>query len=183
MILASKEYEEVFAKELLHRIVSERENEIKHQEREDEINRQEREDEINCQEREDELEKLEDRSLDVEDLAEKLDDYENARQEPNNRSGYDKGNSFQKSDTRFNCRRVGHFARFYRDKKDGRGKTEGKVAELKMPGGNLRLLHVNKMRECKARVQTVGVVYDNEFGEIYEMPTVPAAEKNDGLLT
>ncbi|GFX92086.1 retrovirus-related Pol polyprotein from transposon opus [Trichonephila clavipes] len=58
LIVASKEYEEVFAKELLRRIVSERENEIKHQEREDEIKRQEREDEIKRQEREDELEKL-----------------------------------------------------------------------------------------------------------------------------
>ncbi|GFU95160.1 retrovirus-related Pol polyprotein from transposon opus [Trichonephila clavipes] len=36
LIVASKEYEEVFAKELLHRIVNERENEIKRQEREDE---------------------------------------------------------------------------------------------------------------------------------------------------
>ncbi|GFW06516.1 hypothetical protein TNCV_2188491 [Trichonephila clavipes] len=48
MILASKEYEEVLANELLHRIVSERENEIKYQEREDEIKHQEREDEINA---------------------------------------------------------------------------------------------------------------------------------------
>ncbi|GFT67960.1 hypothetical protein TNCV_38681 [Trichonephila clavipes] len=83
LIVASKEYEEVFAKELLHRIVSERENEIKRQERqdelkcqdrdeikrqerEDEIKRQEREDEIKRQEREDELEKLKDRSFDDE---------------------------------------------------------------------------------------------------------------------
>ncbi|GFV96656.1 retrovirus-related Pol polyprotein from transposon opus [Trichonephila clavipes] len=66
LIVASKEYEEVFAKELLHRIVSERENEIKRQEREDELKRkerdelklQEREDEIKRQEREYELEKL-----------------------------------------------------------------------------------------------------------------------------
>ncbi|GFV98372.1 hypothetical protein TNCV_623311 [Trichonephila clavipes] len=66
LIVASKEYEEVFAKELLHRIVSESENEIKRQERdelkrqerEDEIKRQEGEDEIKRQEREDELEKL-----------------------------------------------------------------------------------------------------------------------------
>ncbi|GFY09138.1 retrovirus-related Pol polyprotein from transposon opus [Trichonephila clavipes] len=57
LILASKEYEEWFAKELLHRIVSEIENEIKRQES-DEIKRQEREDEIKHQEREDELEKL-----------------------------------------------------------------------------------------------------------------------------
>ncbi|GFW14072.1 hypothetical protein TNCV_3546611 [Trichonephila clavipes] len=42
MIVASEEYKEVFAKELLHRIVSERENEIKRQEREDELKRQER---------------------------------------------------------------------------------------------------------------------------------------------
>ncbi|GFX98560.1 hypothetical protein TNCV_1501381 [Trichonephila clavipes] len=42
LIVASKEYEEVFAKELLHRIVSERENEIKRQEREDGVKRQER---------------------------------------------------------------------------------------------------------------------------------------------
>ncbi|GFU18443.1 hypothetical protein TNCV_1981181 [Trichonephila clavipes] len=39
LIVASKEYEEVFAKELLHRIVSEREKEIKRQEREDELKR------------------------------------------------------------------------------------------------------------------------------------------------
>ncbi|GFX76593.1 hypothetical protein TNCV_3163111 [Trichonephila clavipes] len=66
LIVSSKEYEEVFAKELLHRIVSERENEFKCQEREDELKRQERdelkrqerEDEIMRQEREDELEKL-----------------------------------------------------------------------------------------------------------------------------
>ncbi|GFX73909.1 retrovirus-related Pol polyprotein from transposon opus [Trichonephila clavipes] len=58
LILASKEYKEVFAKELLHRIVSERENEITRQEREDELKRQEREDEIKRPEREYELEKL-----------------------------------------------------------------------------------------------------------------------------
>ncbi|GFU63473.1 retrovirus-related Pol polyprotein from transposon 17.6 [Trichonephila clavipes] len=53
-----------------------------------------------------------------------------------------------------------------------------------MAGGNLRLLHVNKIREYRARVQTVGVIYDidDEFGEIYETPTVPAAEKNDEAL-
>ncbi|GFT36313.1 protein NYNRIN [Trichonephila clavipes] len=45
---------------------------------------------------------------------------------------------------------------------------------LQMAGGNLRLLHVNKIREYRARVQTVGVIYDidDEFGEIYETPTV-----------
>ncbi|GFW11506.1 retrovirus-related Pol polyprotein from transposon 17.6 [Trichonephila clavipes] len=55
---------------------------------------------------------------------------------------------------------------------------------LQMAGGNLRLLHVNKIREYRARVQTVGVVYDieDEFGEIYETSTVPAAEKNDEAL-
>ncbi|GFT02342.1 retrovirus-related Pol polyprotein from transposon 297 [Trichonephila clavipes] len=53
-----------------------------------------------------------------------------------------------------------------------------------MAEGNLRLLHVNKIREYRARVQTVGVIYDidDEFGEIYETPTVPAAEKNDEAL-
>ncbi|GFV80952.1 retrovirus-related Pol polyprotein from transposon opus [Trichonephila clavipes] len=58
LIVASKEYEEVFAKELLHRIVSERENEIKRQEREDELKRQER-DELKRQEREDEIKRQE----------------------------------------------------------------------------------------------------------------------------
>ncbi|GFW22454.1 retrovirus-related Pol polyprotein from transposon 412 [Trichonephila clavipes] len=55
---------------------------------------------------------------------------------------------------------------------------------LQMAGGNLRLLHVNKIREYRARVQTVGVIYDidDEFGEIYETPTVPAAKKNDEAL-
>ncbi|GFV20430.1 retrovirus-related Pol polyprotein from transposon 17.6 [Trichonephila clavipes] len=52
---------------------------------------------------------------------------------------------------------------------------------LQMAGGNLRLLHVNEIKEYRARVQTVGVIYDidDEFGEIYETPTIPAAEKND----
>ncbi|GFX51656.1 retrovirus-related Pol polyprotein from transposon opus [Trichonephila clavipes] len=59
LIVASKEYEELFAKELLHRIASERENEIKRQEREDELKRQEREDEIKRQEREDEIKRQE----------------------------------------------------------------------------------------------------------------------------
>ncbi|GFX23025.1 retrovirus-related Pol polyprotein from transposon 17.6 [Trichonephila clavipes] len=55
---------------------------------------------------------------------------------------------------------------------------------LQMAGGNLRLLHVNKIREYRARVQTVGVVYDigDEFGEIYEKPTVPAAKRNEAAL-
>ncbi|GFU00465.1 hypothetical protein TNCV_2540641 [Trichonephila clavipes] len=36
-----------------------------------------------------------------------------------------------------------------------------------MAGANLRLLHVNKIREYRARVQTVGVIYDidDEFGQ------------------
>ncbi|GFT15125.1 retrovirus-related Pol polyprotein from transposon 17.6 [Trichonephila clavipes] len=54
---------------------------------------------------------------------------------------------------------------------------------LQMAGGNLRLLHDNKIREYRARVQTVGVIYDidDEFGEIYETPTVPAAENDEAL--
>ncbi|GFV44253.1 hypothetical protein TNCV_754611 [Trichonephila clavipes] len=54
LIVASKEYEEVISKELLHRTVSEREKEIKRQEREDELKRQER-DELRRQERENEI--------------------------------------------------------------------------------------------------------------------------------
>ncbi|GFX76596.1 retrovirus-related Pol polyprotein from transposon 17.6 [Trichonephila clavipes] len=40
------------------------------------------------------------------------------------------------------------------------------------------------IREYRARVQTVGVIYDIDvkFGEIYETSTVPAAEKNDEAL-
>ncbi|GFY35942.1 retrovirus-related Pol polyprotein from transposon opus [Trichonephila clavipes] len=109
------------------------------------------------------------RIVTVDDLTEKLDDCENARQynqatkttlsqsyrnsyrekssmcnrrchtfgegyrqELNNHSGYDKRNYFQKSVICFNCGREGHFARFCRDKKDGRGKTEGKVAEVEV---------------------------------------------------
>ncbi|GFS60005.1 hypothetical protein TNCV_3455751 [Trichonephila clavipes] len=64
LIVASKEYKEEFAKELLHRIVSERENEIKRQEREDELKRQEREDELKRQEREDQL-KLQEREVEI----------------------------------------------------------------------------------------------------------------------
>ncbi|GFS64131.1 retrovirus-related Pol polyprotein from transposon opus [Trichonephila clavipes] len=58
LIIASKEYEQVFSKELLHRTVSERENKIKRQEREDELKRQER-DELKRQEREDEIKRQE----------------------------------------------------------------------------------------------------------------------------
>ncbi|GFY22774.1 retrovirus-related Pol polyprotein from transposon 17.6 [Trichonephila clavipes] len=55
---------------------------------------------------------------------------------------------------------------------------------LQMPEGNLRLLHVNRFREYKARVQTIRVAYDidDEFDEIYETPTVSTAEKNDEVL-
>ncbi|GFU81545.1 retrovirus-related Pol polyprotein from transposon 297 [Trichonephila clavipes] len=55
---------------------------------------------------------------------------------------------------------------------------------LQMAVGNLRLLHVNNIREYRARVQTVGVIYDidDEFSEIYETPTNLAAEKNDEAL-
>ena len=51
---------------------------------------------------------------------------------------------------------------------------------LQMPEGNLRLLHVNKIREYRARIQTVGIVYDidEEFGEIYETPTFPIERKD-----
>ncbi|GFX03185.1 retrovirus-related Pol polyprotein from transposon opus [Trichonephila clavipes] len=128
------------------------------------------------------------RIITVDDLTEKFEDYENAkqynqatkatlsqpyrnsyrekprmfnrkrhtfgegyRQELNNRSGYDKRNSFQKSVTCFNCGRVGLFARFFRDKKDGRGKTEGKVAEVKI--SEVQVAEV-KVVEDKSKVVT-----------------------------
>ncbi|GFU83906.1 retrovirus-related Pol polyprotein from transposon opus [Trichonephila clavipes] len=58
LIVESKEYEEVFAKELLHRIRQER-DELKRQEREDELKRQKREHKIKRQEREDKLKRQE----------------------------------------------------------------------------------------------------------------------------
>ncbi|GFX44868.1 hypothetical protein TNCV_3429171 [Trichonephila clavipes] len=74
----------------------------------------------------------------------------------------------------------GSYAKYYNRQKKHREFAPGD----QMAGGNLRLLHVNKIREYRARVQTIGVIYDidDEFGEIYETPTVPAAEKNDETL-
>ncbi|GFU02487.1 retrovirus-related Pol polyprotein from transposon opus [Trichonephila clavipes] len=136
------------------------------------------------------------RIVTVDDLTEKLDDYENARhtqynqatkatlsqpysnsyrekssmcnrkchtfgegyrQELNNRSGYDKRNSFQKSVTYLNCGRVGHFARFCRDKKDERGKTEGKVAEV-----NVSEVQVTEVKVVEEESKVVTARFNGE---------------------
>lgn len=54
---------------------------------------------------------------------------------------------------------------------------------VKMPEGNLRLLHVNKLRKYEIRVQTVGIVFedDEEFGELYETPVPEEFENREKL--
>ncbi|GFX56133.1 hypothetical protein TNCV_3062191 [Trichonephila clavipes] len=53
-----------------------------------------------------------------------------------------------------------------------------------MVGGNLRLLHVNKIREYRARVQTVGVVYDidDEFEQLAPKRSKQLAPKRSEQL-
>jgi hypothetical protein len=55
--------------------------------------------------------------------------------------------------------------------------------KVKLPDGNIRHVHVNKIRRFQARVQTVGVIFedDSEFGEIHPTPNKigSAFNKND----
>ncbi|GFW56910.1 MG3 domain-containing protein [Trichonephila clavipes] len=50
----------------------------------------------------------------------------------------------------------------------------------RIPGGNLRLLHVNNMKEYKARVQTVGVAYD--IFEEFVLPTFTVELKTPEII-
>ncbi|GFW40139.1 hypothetical protein TNCV_5118221 [Trichonephila clavipes] len=86
----------------------------------------------------------------------------------------------------------GSYAKYYNRQKKHREFAPGDQVLVLIPDSTNKLYArrtdpvkvVKRIREYRARVQTVGVVYDidDEFGEIYETPTVPAAEKNDEAL-
>ncbi|GFW30012.1 hypothetical protein TNCV_1593301 [Trichonephila clavipes] len=86
----------------------------------------------------------------------------------------------------------GSYAKYYNRQKKHREFAPGDQVLVLIPDSTNKLYArwtgpvkvVKRIREYRARVQTVGVIYDidDEYGEIYETPTVPAAEKNDEAL-